>query len=98
LALYLHQDEFRFYASNAIDPEAIEPFQARIRELLTEDIDMLYMRQLERNVTDENRTESQLGLLTIIHDYDAHVAWKFETLSHETAEITLVNTMVRLAI
>jgi hypothetical protein len=98
LALHLYQDQFDFYASNAIDPDAIELFQARIQALLTEDIDMLYMRQLEQNVAAEGPSESHLGLLTIAHDYDARLAWKFETIKHEHEDITVVTTMVQLDI
>jgi hypothetical protein len=98
LALHLHQDEFIFYASNAIDPGAVEPFQARIQEILTEDIGTLYMRQLEQNVAAEGPSESHLGLLTIAHDYDAHMAWKFETIKHEHVDAIIVTTMVHLDI
>jgi len=98
LALYLYKDEFRFYASNPIDSQAVGPFQARIQGLLTEDIDALYMRQLKQNVTETGRTESNLGLLTIAHDYRARLAWRFETIEHDGAEITLVTTLVQLKI
>lgn len=98
LALYLFKDEFRFYAKNAIDPKSIEPFQARIRKLLTSDMDNLYIQQVERNVTEEGQRESHLGLLTMARDYDGRLAWKFETLSGERTEFTVVTTMVRLVI
>jgi hypothetical protein len=98
LALYLFKDEFRFYAKNAIDPKSIEPFQARIQELLTSDMDSLYIQQVERNVTEEGQRESHLGLLTMARDYDGRLAWKFETLSGERTEFTVVTTMVRLVI
>jgi hypothetical protein len=98
LALYLYDAEFRFYAGNAIDPRAIRPFQTRIRRLLTEDIEALYMQQLEENVANPDSTESNLGLLTMIHDYGASLAWKFETTSQEGAEIIVMTTMARLTI
>ena len=98
LALYLFKDEFRFYAKNAIDPEWIEPFQARIQQLLSSDMDDLYIQQVERNVTEEGQRESHLGLLTMARDYGGRLAWKFETLSGERAEFTVVTTMVRLVI
>ena len=46
----------------------------------------------------EGPSESHLGLLTIAHDYDAHLAWKFETIKHEHADIPVVTTMVQLDI
>jgi hypothetical protein len=98
LALYLYLDEFRFCASNAIDPQAIKGFQERIQKLLNEDIETLYWQQVKTNVADEGRGESTLGLLTMRYDYDALLAWKFESLEHEGADITVVTTMVRLKI
>jgi hypothetical protein len=98
LALYLFKGEFRFYASNVIDPQSIESFQARIEEFLTSDLDDLYIRQVGRNVTEEGRRESHLGLLTMARDYSGQLAWKFEALSGEESEFTVVTTMVRLVI
>jgi hypothetical protein len=93
----LFQDEFRFYASNAVDPDAVEAFQQRIQLLLGSDIHELYMQQVKRNVTTD-RGESNLGLLTIAHDYAARLAWRFETLSGDGSEIIVVTTMARLAL
>jgi hypothetical protein len=97
LGLYLYEDEFRFYTSNAIDPETLEDFQARIQALLTEDTQRLYLEQLEKNAADENITGSGLGLLTMVNDYGACLAWKFETLRQDP-EIITVTTMVQLVL
>lgn len=97
LGLYLHQDGFRFYARNAIDPQTTTAFQARIHDLLTQDPAKAYIQQLERNARTGD-SSSHLGLLTMIHDYNARLAWKFETLEHEGAELTLVTTMVSLVV
>ena len=96
LGLYLYQDEFRFYASNAVDPKQVDEFQHRIKLLLTEDIQELYLAQIERNVAEEGNG-SQLGLLTMINDYGATIAWKFEAIALEPAFI-VVTTMVRLQV
>jgi hypothetical protein len=98
LALYLYRDEFRFYASNAIAPQDIGGFQERIQRLVNEEVETLYWEQIKTNVADEGRHESNLGLLTMRHDYDARLAWKFENVEHEGADITVVTTMVRLEI
>lgn len=98
LALYLYRDQFRFYASNAVDPQAIKGFQERIQKLLNEEIETLYWQQIKTNVTNEGRGESTLGFLTMRYDYDALLAWKFESLEHEGADITVVTTMVQLEI
>jgi hypothetical protein len=97
LGLYLYQDKFKFYGTNAIEPDAVEGFQARIQTLLTEDVQALYLQQVERNAANVKSTGSHLGLLTMINDYNAQIAWKFETISQDP-EITIVTTMVQLAL
>ncbi len=96
LGLYLYQNEFRFYAANAVDPKGVDAFQQRIQTLLSGDIQALYLEQVELNVAEE-RTGSGLGLLTMMNDYEARLAWKFEALALEPAFIA-VTTMVRLLI
>ncbi len=100
LGLYLHRNELRFYTSNAIIPETYTSFRDRIHQLLTEDPAELYIRQIEQNALTENEGGSCLGLLTMIHDYEAQLAWKFEEVLCGTAssELMLVYTLVRLTI
>ncbi|MBN2004964.1 MAG: ATP-binding protein [Anaerolineae bacterium] len=100
LGLYLHERELRFYTSNAVAPENLEPFLNRVRKLMTEDTAELYIHQIEQNALSENAGGSCLGLLTMIHDYDAQLAWKFEEVICGTAssELILVYTLVRLVI
>lgn len=97
LGLYLYEDEFKFYTSNAIDPQRVGDFQARIQALLTEDTQALYLEQLEKNAVEESSTGSGLGLLTMVNDYGACVAWKFETFSKDP-DVIMVTTMVQLAL
>ncbi|MBN1218903.1 MAG: ATP-binding protein [Anaerolineae bacterium] len=94
LGLYLYQNHFRFYATNAIDPRVVEDFQARIQNLLRGDPQALYLEQVEKNAA-EDSYGSHIGLLTILSDYGAQLAWKFETISRETTIIT-VTTMAQL--
>jgi hypothetical protein len=93
LGLYLYPNEFRFYASNAIAPDSVADFQTRIGKLLAEDTQTLYLEQVEKNASGEN-SGSQLGLLTMINDYQARLGWKFETLVGESKVI--VTTMVNI--
>ncbi|MFC1974982.1 DUF6272 family protein [Chloroflexota bacterium] len=97
LGLCLYQDEFKFYARNAIDPDAVENFQVRIQALLAEDTQTLYLQQVEQNAANAKSIGSHLGLLTMINDYNAQLAWKFETISQDP-EIIVVTTMVQLAL
>lgn len=96
LGLYLFEDEFKFYASNAIAPHAIEELQTRIQALLTEDPQHLYMEQVEKNAAGES-SGSQLGFLTMVNDYQARLGWKFET-SSQNSDVVIVTTMVHLAL
>jgi hypothetical protein len=98
LGLYLYRDAFRFYASNTIDPLTVEAFQARIQDLLTQEPIELYMRQLEINAADETGGTSCLGLLTMLNDYDARLAWKFQARPHDPEGIIVVTTMVQLTL
>jgi len=97
LGLYLYQDEFRFHTRNAIAPQAVEPFQTYIQRLLTEDTQEMYLRQMEINaLAEESSGGSHLGLLTMINDYDARIAWKFETDSRDS--VVIVITMTQLVL
>lgn len=97
IRLQLQHDKLVFSISNTIPPEGIRKFQAYIKELITSDPDELYIRQLEKNATDENSTSSGLGLLTMINDYMAKIGWKFETVQ-ENPEVITVTTMVQLTV
>jgi hypothetical protein len=98
IGIYLSTHLLRFYVSNSIDPQTIEPFHRYIQELLTEDPGELYIRQLERNAQEENSTESRLGFLTLLNDYEAKLGWKFDTIQQESGESLVVTTMVELEI
>lgn len=91
LSLYLHQTEFRLYASNAIDPQKLESLRTRIQALLTQDPYELFVQQVEKNLTFES-ANSQLGYITIINNFDGRLAWKLET---NPSDIVVVTTMVR---
>ncbi len=95
LGLYLYGQELKFYLSNRIDTFRFKKFQVMIEQLLRENPDDLYIRQLEKNAT--GGTTSNLGLLTIINDYKATMAWKFEPVLSAPKIIT-ATTMVELTI
>ena len=97
IGLHLEPDCLKFYVTNTVDPQTVEGFQQSIQEILTGDLEEMYIHQLESNADDESDDEtSHMGFLTMIHDYDAQLAWKFETLQTEP-EIITVTIMVRLA-
>jgi hypothetical protein len=97
LGVYQIKQRLRFYVTNSISAQASLPFQQYIHILLTEDPDDLYIRQLEHNAATEDSTESHLGLLTLLNDYQARLGWKFEQ-ARQAAEIVVVTTMAELSL
>ena len=85
------------FANNSITIEGMEKFQFFIHELLTEDSNELYIRQVEQSAEDENNNASGLGLLTMINDYQALLGWKFEQISEEP-KIIVVTTMAQVTV
>lgn len=83
-----------FYVSNSVDPATLASFQGLIRELLTSDVHQLYLQRLEQNALGTTQHRSGIGLLTMLTDYNAQIAWQFLT----TAAATMVTTMVALPI
>ena len=97
IGLHLDASNLRFYVSNQVDPTTIESFQTFIQELLSEDPNELYIRQIEASADDEYTPTSHLGFLTMLTDYDAELAWKFEE-SPSVPERIIVTIMVKLTI
>ena len=96
LGLYLFTDVFRFYSKNVIDPVSVPGFQARIQQLLTEDPAELYLEQIEKNAS-LGDGGSHLGLLTMISDYEAKLAWQFDSPTADE-QLIFVTTMVQLSL
>ena len=97
LAMYLEPDAISLYVTNSVDPQALATFQQCIQRLLTEDPHDLYMEQLLRNVEADHGGSAGLGILTMLNDYGATIAWKFEPVAPE-AEVMTVTTMVRVPV
>jgi hypothetical protein len=97
IGLYLSNNFLRFYVANSVNPQTVAYFQEYIRQLLTGDPGELYIRQLESNASNDESTESRLGFLTMLNDYAARLAWKFDT-NDQDPEAVVVTTMVELEI
>jgi len=95
IAFHLYDNKLVFHVTNSLKPEYIDKFQSFIHKVLQKDPMDLYFRRMEENANDENNRHSGLGILSMICDYSAQVAWKFETTSN-SPPITLVTTMVSL--
>ena len=97
IALRLYPERLVFTTTNSLSPDQVEPFQALIQQLLTEDPQELYFQKLEENAMDPDSTQSGVGLLTMINDYGAKVGWVFQDLEGETP-ITLITTIVQIEV
>ena len=64
---------------------------------MNSDPEEIYFKQLEELAENEDDDSSGLGLLTMINDYSARLAWKFETVQ-ENPDITTVTTMVSIKV
>lgn len=96
---FLEEEEVTaaIFTTNSISIEGAQKFESFIQELLTEDPNELYIRQVESSAEDENNDASGLGLLTMLNDYQAKLGWKFEGLS-EQPKIILVTTMAQVKV
>ncbi len=96
---FLEEEEVTaaIFTTNSISLEGAQKFESFIQELLTEDPNELYIRQVENSAEDENNDASGLGLLTMLNDYQAKLGWKFEWLS-EQPKIILVTTMAQVKV
>jgi hypothetical protein len=97
LAMYLEPDAISLYVTNSVDPQALATFQQYIQRLLSEDPHDLYLEQLLHNAEADHGGGSGLGILTMLNDYGATIAWKFEPVAPE-AEVMTVTTMVRVLV
>ncbi len=90
IQLQLYNDNIKFFVTNSMLEQSVTGFQSYIQKLLKSDTQTLYINQLEYNAEHENKTESGLGLLTMINDYMANIGWKFEITNRETIVTTTV--------
>ncbi len=95
ISLHLYEQELVFIAANYAHLTTIATYQEFIQEIISSDIDDLYLRQMEKAATGESG--SSMGLLTMINDYNADLGWKFVSLS-DKPEVSKVIIMVRLKV
>ena len=93
ILLRLEPDRMIFHETNSLSRDGAEKFRQFIRDVETEDPGVLYLRRLEDNALAEGNSSSGLGLLTMINDYQASLAWRFVTAPDG---VVTVSTQVRL--
>lgn len=92
IKLLLAADAIQFSETNSTSAGRAATFLGFVRELADSDPSEMYLRQLERSAEGGG---SGLGLLTMVNDYGAKLAWRFQDLQDGTMRIT---TQVRLEI
>ncbi len=95
--LQLNSNHLTLHVTNSVIPDQVSDFQAFIQKLLNTNLEQLYIQQMTQDIEDEDTITSGLGLLTIMHDHNAQLGWKFATVQTEP-KIVMVTTMVQLII
>lgn len=70
-------ETFKVKVSNVVDKEVASGFQGFLSEIAAGDPGDLLIQRIEANAADPEITESGLGLLTLMSDYGARLAWIF---------------------
>ena len=70
-------DELHLSVGNPIKERDISRLETTFHELHSDDPAELLVRRIEENAANPDSLESGLGLLTILSDYGATVAWQF---------------------
>lgn len=93
IAVHLFPDRVLLTACNEIDEPHHQRLKQVIDELLEQDPVQLFLQRVEQKTHGEQ--SAGLGLITMINDYGASIAWK---LSPQPLGLTQVITQVRLLI
>jgi hypothetical protein len=78
--------------SNAVTAKLADEFRASMREVLAGNTEELYLAKLEANLQ-EARSDSGLGFLTLINDYQVQLGFKFERTGTDICRITVQASM-----
>lgn len=97
IRLNLDVDKLTFLLTNSITKNQAEILENFIKELLNNDPQELYFQKLEENAEINLSDHSGLGIITMINNYNAQVAWKFDTIDNMSTNL-IVTTMVELNI
>jgi hypothetical protein len=97
IKLYSNKGKALFFISHSLSHLRSANLQGIIYQLSNANHEELYINQLEKSVDDEYSFKSGLGFLSMINDYSAKLAWKFEPVAEKPA-VMVVTTMVEFAI
>jgi len=78
--------------ANSVTEAMADDFLASMREVLAGNTEELYLRKLETNL-EQARSDSGLGFLTLINDYQIGLGFKFEKTGVDVCRITVQANM-----
>jgi hypothetical protein len=90
----LRSDQITVSVSNGISADQAVRYQAFVQNLQQGDAGDLLMRQQEESARSSEASVSCLGLLTMITDYDAKLAWSFDALPAQSKGMTVTTSAV----
>ncbi len=94
MRMYLLGNQIMLMESNGANIEQAAKLQTFIQQILSEDPYELYFRKMEEKATASAESGSGLGLLTMINDYGAKLAWRLESVENAVYVSTQVNLVI----
>lgn len=85
-AAWVQEDRMVFQLTNQITPDGQAPFVALIEQLLTSDLDELYIQRLEESA-ESDASGSGLGYLTLMKDYGIRFGFRFRPLNEHSIAV-----------
>jgi hypothetical protein len=95
ITLYLYEQEIIFQVINYASVKTAEEYQQFVRDLLADDFEVFYTRQLEKTAL--GLSQSSMGILTLINDYGVVLGWRFQPLE-QNPEVVRVQVHARLQV
>jgi len=93
IQLCFKRDELLVYVKNSAETKKIDEFKKFIHTLFeSENLQKLFIQRMKAAKKSEKRERSQVGLITILKDRGAKLAWLLE----QESDITDVTTLARI--
>jgi hypothetical protein len=90
----LTSDRITVSVSNGVSVEQAQAYNAFAEHLLAGDASDLLLKQQEESATSSESAKSCVGLLTMISDYGAQLAWRFDAHPVKSGFITVITSAV----
>lgn len=88
LEIHVTKQAIAVISTNMISEDRSDVFSNYLRKIIRSDTSEMYIRQLEKNLGDNNK--SGLGLLSMIHDYRAKINWEFTTIDRSNRVLSRI--------